>query len=98
MIRTDRTGQTVRIDANVATGILGEISSRGINARRQRIANRSWLQSFQETIMSMTSNQNQNFLPDEDENEEPERELDHEPEEGGAHVPNTSTEPRIKNN
>ena len=51
-----------------------------------------------ETIMSMTSNKNQNFLPDENENEEPERELEPEPEEGGGHVPNTSTEPRIKNN
>jgi hypothetical protein len=48
--------------------------------------------------MSMTDIKNQNFLPDEDENDEPERELEHEPEEGGGHVPNTSTEPRIKNN
>jgi hypothetical protein len=56
----------------------------------------------QETIMSMTGNKNQNFLPDENENDEPERELEQEPEEGGGHVgghvPSTSTEPRIKNN
>lgn len=48
--------------------------------------------------MSMTGNKNQNFLPDENENDEPERELEQEPEEAGGHVPNTSTEPRIKNN
>ena len=48
--------------------------------------------------MSKTGNKNQNFLPDENENDEPERELEQEPKEGGGHVPNTSTEPRIKNN
>jgi hypothetical protein len=48
--------------------------------------------------MSMTSNKNQNSLPDEDENEETVREPEQELEEGGSHVPNTSTEPRIKNN
>jgi hypothetical protein len=88
----------VHIDANVVTGIFEKISSRGINARMQGIANRRWLQPFQETIMSMTSHQIQNSLPDEDENEEPERAPEQEPEEGGAQVPNTSTEPRIKNN
>jgi hypothetical protein len=48
--------------------------------------------------MSMISNQTRNSLPDEDEHEEPVREPEQEPEEGGAHVPGTNTEPRIKNN
>jgi hypothetical protein len=48
--------------------------------------------------MSKTGNKNQSFLPDENENDEPERELEQEPEEGDGHVPDTSTEPRIKNN
>ena len=56
------------------------------------------LQSFLETIMSKNSNQTRNSLPDEDEHEDPVREPEQDPQEGGGHVPNTSTEPRIKNN
>jgi hypothetical protein len=48
--------------------------------------------------MSKNSNQTRNSLPDEDEHEDPVREPEQEPQEGGGHVPNTSTEPRIKNN
>jgi hypothetical protein len=48
--------------------------------------------------MSKNCNQTRNSLPDEDEHEDPVREPEQELEEGSTHVPNTSTEPRIKNN